>query len=460
MLRLPRTPRGTWLLAGAVWLAGVGALWCMLPYRPRAAWATEEPVHVHGFIPGTSVVLTSSSWLDTGTMGGPLLARDAATGEIREWLPDGERLTLVNPGVDGRSVVVGRVVAGRARLFLHDAASGDVVAELPRDGREIDNEPRGRDDQAAAVRPDGRRIAYADPDGHHQRVRVWDVETKKEFATLPDAGPPLAWSPDGESLAYCMRRHDVMAIGLWDASAGQTRKLGDWLPREHRPHFLAFSPDCRTLVAPVFFLGSDRKSSFALTDWVYGWDVVSGNERYRVAVQIAAFPPGVTWFATDDPVDTLALSTVHRRDYATGADLGEAVLKPVSRLWLDPSPNGKLIFGLAVQRDPVMEWINQNVLGRPAGGFTNLFPGLWDTQSGRQRYSLPMAIEIMVGSWSYGWSSDGTLLAMSNRQQLAVWDVPPRRSIAWLTAGAALFALQLAVIARWRVRRLRREAAA
>jgi hypothetical protein len=459
--RLPRTPRGTWLLAGAVWLAGIAALWWALPYRPRASWPTEEPAHVHGFIPGTSVVLTSSTWIDMGTLGGPLLARDAASGEVREWLPDGERLTLVNLGVDGRSVVIGRVVAGRARLFLHDVAGGDIVAELPRDGRENLNEPRGRYEQAAAIRPDGRWIAYADPDGHRRRLRVWDVETKQEVATLPDAGPPLAWSPDGRLLACCPRRRDELGIGFWDASAGHIRKLGDWLPREHRPNSMAFSPDGRTLVAPVFFWGIDRKSSYTLTDCLLGWDVVSGNEIYRVAVTTAAFPPGVTWFATDDHADTLAESTVHRRDYATGADLGGVVLKPVSEQWLDPSPNGKLVFGLAVQRDPIMEWINQHVLGRPGGRFTNLFPGLCDTQSGRQRYSLPMGIEeIVFGSSSYGWSSDGTLLAIAGKNTLAVWDIPPRKSLSWFAVGATLFALPPFVIARRRVRELRQEAAA
>src|SRR5262245_4425242 len=43
MIRLlPRTPRGTWLLAGAVWLAGVGALWYLVPAVPRAEWTLPE----------------------------------------------------------------------------------------------------------------------------------------------------------------------------------------------------------------------------------------------------------------------------------------------------------------------------------------------------------------------------------------------------------------------------------
>src|SRR4051794_6534525 len=44
---LPRTLRGTWLLAGMVGVAGCGVLWWALPYRPRISWPTEKPAIVH-----------------------------------------------------------------------------------------------------------------------------------------------------------------------------------------------------------------------------------------------------------------------------------------------------------------------------------------------------------------------------------------------------------------------------
>src|SRR5262245_23515558 len=43
MIRLfPRSPRGTWLLAGAVWLAGCGTLWWALPPAPTAEWTVPD----------------------------------------------------------------------------------------------------------------------------------------------------------------------------------------------------------------------------------------------------------------------------------------------------------------------------------------------------------------------------------------------------------------------------------
>jgi hypothetical protein len=43
---------------------------------------------------------------------------------------------------------------------------------------------------------------------------------------------------------------------------------------------------------------------------------------------------------------------------------------------------------------------------------------------------------------------------------LTVWDIPPRKSLSWFAAGAALLGLPIFTIARLRVRRLRLQAAA
>src|SRR5204863_4923805 len=47
---LPRTPRGTWLLAGLVWVAACGALWWTMPIRPRCSWLAPVPSRVLGFL--------------------------------------------------------------------------------------------------------------------------------------------------------------------------------------------------------------------------------------------------------------------------------------------------------------------------------------------------------------------------------------------------------------------------
>jgi hypothetical protein len=56
------------------------------------------------------------------------------------------------------------------------------------------------------------------------------------------------------------------------------------------------------------------------------------------------------------------------------------------------------------------------------------------------------------------WSPTGETVAIfqsGSNNSWQIWDIPPRKSLTWFTAGAALLALPIAVIARRRVRKLR-----
>jgi hypothetical protein len=460
---LPRTPRGTWLLAGAVWLAGCGALWWAVPYRPRASWPTDNTV-VHGFIPGTSVLLTSSGG-NSGFGGprgpgiGPVIARDAETGRLSEWVAANEWLTLVDPGIDGRHVLIGRVIGGRSRLFVHDASNGRIVAELPRDGPRVENVqdvPRDVPDQFARFRPDGRHVVYGDRVGDQPWLREWDVDAKQEVAALPDAGPPAAWSPDGRSLAYITHGRHEPAVGLWNVHSGGTRALALPALANRRPALLQFSPDGRSVVCVLQQVPHQHPFKTFHDVEIIGWDVASGTQTFRRNAEWAALPAGVPWFATQDQ-DQPGDQVFQRRDYATCEEQSRVVLREMEAdLWGGFSPDGRLVLGDDVFDNPVFEFLDLHVLNGALG--TNVRPALWETGCGRLRHVLPMAID--TSPTGHAWSADGTLLAIAGEDDLMVWDIPPRRSLKCFMAGAALFALPLVVIARWRVRRLRREAAA
>jgi len=449
-------------------MAGCGALWWVLPYRPRAAWATEAPAVVHGFIPGTAVVLTSSPWSGTidgapGPMLGPLVARDAATGTAHEWLPDNERLTLVEPGPDGRNVVIGRVIGGRARLFLHDASNGKVIVELPRDGPRAGNEndvPPDANEQFAAFRPDGRRIVYADRVDDERWLRVWDVETSQEIASLPDAGPPAAWSPDGQSLAYAAQVGQAGAVRLLEDQTGHSRGLGSSLLENRRPVQICFSPDGQSVVSLLQSVGPAAERRPPDEDEIAGWNAASGRQTYRRSIRRAVFLANVPWFVTQEWADATTGACIHRCDYATGAEQDHFELKDIAdTMWVGLSPDGVLVLGYDYINDPVFEFLDLHFLQGALG--TNVRPVLWETGTGRRRHVLPMAIDSDLRSpTGYAWSPDGTLLAIAGEDDLMVWDIPPRKPLKWFMAGAALFALPPFLIARWRVRRLRKEAAA
>jgi WD40 repeat protein len=468
MIRLlPRTPRGTWLLAGAVWLAGCSALWWVLPYRPRAAWATEEPAVVHGFIPGTAVVLISMPWSSTidgppGPMLGPLVARDTATGQVREWFPDGERLTLVEIAPDGRHVLNGRVLGGRARLFLHDAADGKVVAELPLGGPRAENEndqPSDAYEQIAAFRPDGQQIVYADRVGDERWLRVWDVDAHQEVAALHDAGPVAAWSPNGQLLAYVAHIGQPWTVRLWDLSAGYARAPGaSPFEKNSRPVRIRFSPDGASIVC-VLRTG-ERIQGREPADEIVGFDTASGRQTFHRSVAQVVFPANVPWFATVESTDSPDVECFHRCDYATGEGRDRLVLNAIAGArWGDLSPDGGLVLGDDVSDNPVFEFLDLHFLQGALG--TNVRPALWEAARGRLLHVLPMALASDADRPTrHAWSPDGRLLAIAGVDDVMVWDVPPRRSLKWLMAGATLFALPPFVIARRRVRRLWREAAA
>src|SRR5262245_8817282 len=78
MRLLPRSPRGTWLLAGAVWAAGCAASWWALPVRPRAEWALSEEERLLGFLPNGVLV---TSHIDTG----PDQGHEPFCGPVRLW---------------------------------------------------------------------------------------------------------------------------------------------------------------------------------------------------------------------------------------------------------------------------------------------------------------------------------------------------------------------------------------
>jgi dipeptidyl aminopeptidase/acylaminoacyl peptidase len=453
MRLLPRTPRGTWQLAGAVWLAGVGVLWWALPYRPRAAWPTEEPAVLHGFIPGTAVVLTSSPW--SPGVGAPpswiletLVARDAATGEVREWFPDGERLTLVDPGVDGKHVLIGRVVDGRARLFLHDAADGKVIAKLPPGGPGAENE-------FAAFCPDGRQIVYSDRTDGQPVLRVLDLVTRQEIAATTVGGERAVWSPDGRKLAYGSNiARGVWVLRLWDLAAGNTHTL-DSSPMEKRtPKRMAFSPDGQTIVAELWPILETSETGYIQ---VVGWDVASGRERWRRVAGDASFFANLEWFATYDGWDSDRKSLFHRRDYVTGGEL-DLILPSGSGDHLF-RPDGRLLLGTVRYSHRIPDLLTENVLGRSPDELKR--PLIWEVSSGKPRFSLPLAIKGCVEiKWRSAWSADGTLLAIAGEDALAVWDMPPRKPLSWFAAGLVLFALPPLVVACRRVRQLRREAVA
>src|SRR4051812_15383884 len=58
MRLLPLTPRGTWLLAGIVWVIGAASTWTFVTRTPCAAWKITSPVRLVGFLADGTTLAT------------------------------------------------------------------------------------------------------------------------------------------------------------------------------------------------------------------------------------------------------------------------------------------------------------------------------------------------------------------------------------------------------------------
>src|SRR5262245_21410136 len=199
MRLLPRTVRGTWLLAGAVWLAGAAAFWSVLGPLPRASWSLSGEQDAVGFVPGTRTFVTKSAGPrgidDGGLVGdpvGPLTFWDGDTRSRHSWFTAADRLGLTRLSPDGRWVVVGQGPWDDMRLHLYERATGRLAFTFPLHAQGLED---------ASFSEDGRRLVYGDHRDGVSILRVWDLDTLRERATVPNADAPFAFSPDGRLLA-------------------------------------------------------------------------------------------------------------------------------------------------------------------------------------------------------------------------------------------------------------------
>jgi WD40 repeat protein len=267
MRRLARAIVGT--AAGraaviAVALAGLWAWWQWGPIVPRYAWRmTRDDADQWKLSPdGASFAMTGARFQRTaeGTkylgLYGPVRVLDAATGRERWRVLDSDTpVRMQQFSSDGAWLLT---LDERDGLRVWDAATGRPQATLTPPGGP------GRLPQWLSLNwsPDGRRIAVAP--GFDLPVWLWETATGQSIATLDGACYPLAFTPDGHTLATATPGTEVK---LWDAATGRERASLPGHP--HRVGALAISPDGRRLAAGLHvpFESPARREPTAVKLW-------------------------------------------------------------------------------------------------------------------------------------------------------------------------------------------------
>ena len=273
----------------------------------------------------------------------------------------------------------------------------------------------GHPDFARVLRfnPDGKIIASALFEYTHSKekdnsVRLWDVVTGKELQRLHgnDRGTPLAFSPDGTSLATSADG----SVRIWDPAAG-TERL----------HFKAHSQGIlKGIRALEFSPDGKRLVSCGIDQTVHEWDAATGKEiepmgGHQARLLAAAFSPDNRVLASASEDQTIRLWEV-----ATGSEL--------RRYDVDDLVGGSSMVGTQLRFSPDGRRLFANCSGPKIRS--------WDLASGREvsllaeQGRIPACLAI---------SRDGRLLIASEtpgsapdpsaRGAVSLWDTVTGRRV-------------------------------
>jgi WD40 repeat protein len=460
MRLLPRSSCGIWLLSTAVWAGLCASAWSVLPVAPRAEWTLPEPASVVSFGPGGGEVFTLA-WNRTATDGrasegnycGPLRAWDTATGrQTRAVLSSADRFDVESVGQcsqlsgDGRWLALVSPELTDRRIRLVEVATGRVV-QLP-----------AGEAHYYSVRPwrfsaDGRWFVYPQQRGGRSGLCVWDLGRAREHAFLSPAYPPFGISPDGGQLVSHVGEHwwSSSGVGVWDVpTAKLTRHLDNPSQYSDFGYFLAYSPEGRVIIE-VSNSGGPYESRVVV--WRWAADTGKFMSPAPPLNDVFVLPSGHVVGMYADPQGWCQLEL-------SGADVRGRPILPIdrgdivtSRPWC---PNGRVaaVWPAPGTAHKVAEWAFQHHLG-----WLIRFPGyridFYDTNTGRELGT----VRLQDGP-SFTWAPDGSMIAchLPLGKGVQIWDIPPRKPLAWFTAVAGLLALLVGALAWWRCRRLRRTA--
>ncbi len=436
MRLLPRSAKGTWLLAAAAWMGLCGFVWELLPPRPRGT--LDHPgASPWMYSPDGRIVVT----LRSKDNGHPL---STAFWEAETGRPFAPLATLPADcsvqsfSCDGRWVLVyhqpDRNVSGRDQLW--DLASGKQAINW---GSCI----------PVKFSPTQPLLAAGTDSSEHPRIQLIDLPSLTVRAELPDVNFP-AFSSSGRLLATITP--DSNHVTVWSVKTG--RPVVTVPARVGGFGQTVFTPDDQALITSVSVNSQVGLGPKDLEISV--WNLPEGTERFRILGEELADPCRSGLLITMPDLGLPFKSPgggPKAYDLQTG--VGAPFNSPATEFLmgnLGPTTGGPWMAKRTEEPslyDRVREWLSSR--GVPVSPSRGHRPAVHvaDAGTGRIIARLPDHTSPLL-------SPTGTTLATVNESGLPeIWDIPPRKPLTWFTLAAVVLALPFAWLARRRVRRLR-----
>jgi hypothetical protein len=459
MRLLPCSLRGIWLLAGAVWCAACAGLWWALPVVPRAVIAVEPGVRTFAFSPlgdrivGHGFIREENPYEETvkGNLPDYFWVWDCATGRLIAgpveaasglcWRPSPDRRWWYRHLGDGNDREIQLFDVASCRLETLRGIEYPIAPFAP-----------------AEISSDSQRLLFEVEIAGEPALALWNLNARRLIGTLPGVKLPADASGKGNIIAGTCSGAAESNIQLFDL--GTLRPLG-WLHGEDGDEF----HDVRisgngTFVAATYTKRMDNPgfigdSLTPICRPIRCWNV--GNRQQ-------CFPsdrePCGGYHFIDDRLLLLrctgASAIAEFRDSRDGEtnrfeEIGDAA--PVFDYRnVAPDESAFVVQRYGTATDMLGQWFTWFGVKWPFRNTVNRYDcRMFETTTGRLIGDFPGC----QPRWSPDSRTLATFLKSDYPSPIGLWNIPPRKSLTWFAAGAAILALPIVLVAWRRTRKLR-----